>query len=136
MRITPLQAMVCPLLLIGLVAFGQELNVQEAKRVPVPRPTNVRVDKKDARLEISWDVTRIQKVTTFEVFKKVGDESILVRTVERPSCRDPKSECRADLSVTDVPHKPTEYFVVAVDYRDNRSRPSEPVAYVPPQEKR
>jgi hypothetical protein len=110
---------------IGLVAYGQELSPPEAKRVPVPRPVNVKVVAQESHLMVSWDVTPIKRVTGYEVFKKVdGDEPVFVATVEKPPC------------VTAVPTISTDYFVVAVDYRDNRSNPSQPVTYKPPEEKK
>jgi len=106
--------------LIGSILYGQELNIPEAGRVPVPKPTNVTLEKKNEHLRISWDVTPIKRVTAYEIFKKVdGGGPVRIATIGKPPFE------------TRVPDVPTDFFVVAVDYRANRSKPSESVTYPP-----
>jgi hypothetical protein len=97
--------------------IAQELSLPEAERVPVPQPQNVRVEHHEDQLLINWDVTPIKRVTAYEVFKKIeGEVPIAVAKLPKPPY------------VTSVPASArTEFFVVAIDYRNNRSKPSKPV---------
>ena len=103
------------------VGYGQELSVKEAERVPVPRPVNIKLREMEGCLSISWDPTPIKRVTGYEIFKKIdkGDPVRVGRKEKSP------------FVTKSIPVRPTDYFVVAVDYRGNRSRPSEMVAYPP-----
>jgi hypothetical protein len=96
---------------------AQELSLPEANRVPVPQPQNVRVERHEEHFLIKWDVTPIKRVTAYEVFKKVeGEAPIAVAKLPTPPY------------VISVPvSSRTEFFVVAIDYRNNRSKPSKPV---------
>jgi hypothetical protein len=121
-------------LAVGVVANGQELSPSEANRVPVPTPRNVRVAKQDGRLQISWDGTAIQKVTAYEVFEKPADGGpVKLGTVELGKVDKPLAHAGKDLPrftfEAAVPDAPADYFVVAKDYRDNRSRPSQPATF-------
>jgi hypothetical protein len=96
---------------------GQELSIPEANRIAVPAPTHVRVENQNGHLRLNWDTSRLKRVVAYEVFNKAaGSNPVQVARVERPPL---EISAPADNSV--------EYFVVAVDYRNNHSGPSQPV---------
>jgi hypothetical protein len=104
---------------------AQELSLPDAQRVPVPQPQNVRVEHRKDTFLIDWDITPLKRVTAYEVFKKVeGRAPTVVARVSKPPYATPVS-----------PSPRVEFFVVAVDYRNNRSKPSHPVTVDAKEEK-
>ena len=105
--------------------IAQELSLPEANRVPVPQPQNVRVEHHEDRFLINWDVTPIKRVTAYEIFKKVdGETPIVVAKLSKPPYVTSASQSSR-----------AEFFVVAIDYRNNRSKPSQRVTVAPEKEK-
>jgi hypothetical protein len=112
----------CTISAAGL-AQGQGIDIKEAQRIPVPVPENVKLAVDKDRLVISWDPTPIQRVIAYEVYRK-ATKPVRLGKVEKPP-----------FVITPVPKDPAEYYVVAVDYRGNRSQPSEVATYAPPKQK-
>jgi hypothetical protein len=119
-------------LLGGVLSFtpaiaqtSPELSFPEANRIPVPAPTHLRIENHDGHRQLVWDPSRLKRVTGYEVFQKTANgASVQVAKVDQPS-----------FEIT----APGEYFVVAVDYRNNHSKPSESIAVgnsAPPQNPR
>jgi hypothetical protein len=105
----------------AIVQTGPELSIPEASRIPVPAPTHVRVENQDGHLRLNWDKTPLKRVVAYEVFKKVaGGDPVQVARVDHPP-----------LEISPPAGGPVEYFVVAVDYRNNHSRPSKSLVIRP-----
>ena len=115
---------VCLVVLAGSIANGQELSPEEARRVPVPRPLNVRIEKATNCLRISWDPSPLKRIVAYEVFRKTNSEEP-VRVAKVSPGQD-----ETVLTVkTAVPRQASEFYVVALDYRGDHSKPSESVIY-------
>jgi hypothetical protein len=112
-------ALVVAVALSSSLAFAQkELSVPDANRIPVPQPQNVRVEHREDSMFIDWDITPLKRITGYEIFKKSrSDESpVQIATVRRPPYRVESDDSQN-----------FDYFVVAIDYRKNRSKPSKVV---------
>jgi hypothetical protein len=110
--------LIVPLILFAAVA-QDELSIPDANRIPVPQPRNVRLERHRGVTFINWDVAQLKRITSYEVFQESSSDqspTLLARVTKPP------------FALRDGRALTGNFFVVAIDYRNNRSRPSQIVS--------